>query len=448
MQLDAMAALARDKSHHNDAGGGRFRNPWPSAGQGMGFFKAMKCFVSDFQSVDLNPSEGLPPLMVPDWEAIHRPLAGMHQQRVTWLGHATFLVQIDGFNILTDPLFTHRCSPISWIGPSRYTPLPPSVLLPASLPQIHLVIISHNHYDHTSTATMEFLHSRERLEALRAALPARATPETFVEASPGPPLPKDNGADASGQRLVDLQELAPHWLVPAGVGELLASNDIPASHIHELDWWDSQGFRLRDLQLGNGAAAAGAGAAAPAIPELVAVCLPCQHFSGRSLTDRNDTLWASWALIGPTQRCYFGGDTGIRRVPEEVVPCCSTGTPADFGIAAEEAEIVALAAANLPICPAFEEIGRQLGPFDLAMIPIGAYSPRWFMSTVHLNPLDAVLVHKLVRAKKSIGMHWGTFKLTDEPIWEPPRRLKREAAREQMDEQEFIVLRHGETAVI
>jgi N-acyl-phosphatidylethanolamine-hydrolysing phospholipase D len=106
----------------------------------------------------MNPPEGLPKVMEPNWEAIYRPLPAQRQQ-VTWLGHATFLVQIDGFNILTDPIFTHRCSPMSWIGPSRFTPLPPSVLLPENLPQIHLVIISHNHYDHTSTDTISFLHS-------------------------------------------------------------------------------------------------------------------------------------------------------------------------------------------------------------------------------------------------------------------------------------------------
>jgi L-ascorbate metabolism protein UlaG (beta-lactamase superfamily) len=255
-----------------------------------------------------------------------------------------------------------------------------------------------------------------------------------------------NAADAIGTKLVDLQDLAPHWLVPLGIRSLIEGQGVASNRVHELDWWGTQGFRLQDLKLaGNGEQS---GVEKPTMPEITAVCLPCQHFSGRTLMDRNETLWASWALIGPTQRMYFGGDTGIRNVPKEAVPCCSTGTPADFGIAAEEAEREELRVANLPICPEFERIGNELGPFDLSLIPIGAYSPRWMMSNVHLNPLDSVLVHRLVKSKKSIGMHWGTFCLTDEPIWEPPRRLAREVAREHLEANDFIVMQHGETVVV
>lgn len=123
---------------------------------------------------------------------------------------------------------------------------------------------------------------------------------------------------------------------------------------------------------------------------------------------------------------YFAGDTGLRYVPKDHTGPLST----------------------LPKCPAFKEIGDKLGPFDLSAIPIGAYSPRWFMSPIHLDPEDAVEVHKDVRSKKSVGMHWGTFILTDEPVTEPPIRLKEEAKKGGLGEEEFVVINIGETLIV
>jgi len=113
--------------------------------------------------------------------------------------------------------------------------------------------------------------------------------------------------------------------------------------------------------------------------------VPCQHWSRRGVFDTNKSLWTSWVVSAPRHRVFFSGDTGY--------------------------------------CPVFEEIGRRFGPFDLALIPIGAYCPRWFMQPAHIDVGEAVQVHLDIGAKRSIGMHWGTFILTDEPIMEPPERL-------------------------
>lgn len=139
------------------------------------------------------------------------------------------------------------------------------------------------------------------------------------------------------------------------------------------------------------------------------LCLPAQHFSGRSATDANASLWCSWLLEVDGFRLYFGGDTGYGKV--------------------------------------FCQIGELCGPIDLALLPIGAYEPRWFMAPVHVSPEEAVLIHLDIDARQSIAMHWGTFRLTDEPMDEPPRRLRGALKTHQLDERVFQVLQHGETAL-
>lgn len=141
------------------------------------------------------------------------------------------------------------------------------------------------------------------------------------------------------------------YFVPLGIGAWFKSN-FPGYKCVELDWWGSS--KIGDVEF---------------------VCTPCQHFSGRTLWDRNKTLWSSWVVKSPNASFFFGGDTGYRSVPKD------HKGPLD----------------SLPVCPAFKEIGEKLGPFDLSAIPIGAYSPRWFMSPIHCDPEDAVCVHKDVR---------------------------------------------------
>jgi len=175
---------------------------------------------------------------------------------------------------------------------------------------------------------------------------------------------------------------------------------------------------------------------------LTIACTPCQHFSGRGLFDRNQTLWSSWSILG-TKRYYFAGygtflshiddrDTGYRSVAD-----------------GQDEETV-------PRCPAFKLIGRKYGPFDLASytpltstsdnsVPIGAYSPRHIMSPIHCSPADSVLLHHDIRSKLSVGMHWGTFTLTDEPVNQPPQKLKEALAKNGKTEEEFVAINIGET---
>lgn len=198
-----------------------------------------------------------------------------------------------------------------------------------------ILVLSHNHYDHLDYDTLKQLFS----------------------------LP--NGKPK------------PHVFCPLKVAPWLKTHlGLTEDGLTELDWWQD---RVAVLD-GN--------------RKIKVTCVPAQHFSGRGLLDRNQTLWAGWTFEalgeqdGPSakgKKVYFAGDTGYRTVPR--------GTT-------KEGE------KDLPTCPAFEEIGQKFGGFDVAAIPIGAYLPRNFMSTVHMDPSDAVCVHQLVKSKKSIGIHW------------------------------------------
>ncbi len=260
-----------------------------------------------------------------------------HETTVTWIGHASLLLQIDGINILTDPHLTERASPLSWAGPKRV--VPPGLTF-EDLPVIHMVLISHNHYDHLDLPTLQRL-SRQW-------------------------SPKHH----------------PRIFVPLGGKRFLEGKGL--SNVVEMDWWDQENFRGLTIH-----------------------AVPAQHFSSRTPFDRNTTLWAGYVLLNSRFRFYFAGDTGYS--------------------------------------PDFTEIGRRLGPMDLAAIPIGAYEPRWFMRAMHLNPEEAVLVHQDVQSRRSVGIHWGTFNLTDEPMDEPPKRLRAALLEASIPLEEFFVMQHGET---
>ncbi|GJJ76729.1 N-acyl-phosphatidylethanolamine-hydrolysing phospholipase D [Entomortierella parvispora] len=282
----------------------------------------------------------------------------------TWLGHACFLVQVEGVNILFDPVFSERCSPSQLAGPKRITP-PPCKL--DELPRVDIVVISHNHYDHLDLTTIKNLQ-------------------------------KDH---------------QPYFYVPLGNKAWFDSIGIK-DKVTECDWWDSHDLSFHDDKTG-----------------VKVVCTPCQHFTGRSLTDRYKTLWASWVIETIPKnvsekpiKVFFGGDTGYRYVPN--------GRDED----------------DMPHCPAFKEIGERIGPFDFSMIPIGAYSPRWFMSPIHCSPEDAVRVHEDIKSKRSVGMHWGTWVLTDEDVTEPPRRLEAAMKKRGHDPKIFDVMQIGETLTV
>ena len=254
-------------------------------------------------------------------------------RQVTWIGHSTLLVSINGQHILTDPIFIGRASPFSFFGPKRAGK--PAMEI-TELPPIDAVVISHNHYDHLSLPSLKALH----------------------ESQP------------------DI-----HYFVPLGLSDLLQKAGI--INITELDWWQSATH--------NGI-------------ELTAT--PVQHWSSRRGFDRNRTLWAGWMLKWPHFSFYFAGDTGYS--------------------------------------DDFIQTREKLGAPDLAAIPIGAYNPREFMKASHVNPEEAVQIFKDLMPKQAISIHWGTFKLTLEPLQEPPVRLTAALEEEGIEATRFLALTHGQ----
>ncbi len=156
--------------------------------------------------------------------------------------------------------------------------------------------------------------------------------------------------------------------------------------------------------------------------------------------DRNSTLWCGFLIRTKRHTIFFPGDTGYRTVAGDFQP--------SFGPAAEVEERTYLARTDEPTCPVFRTLGESVSSIDLALLPIGAYSPRAFMSTSHINPLDAVQIHCELRAKKSIACHWGTFILSDEPVFEPVKRLAREVQRAGLDADAFVAIPHGATVTL
>jgi N-acyl-phosphatidylethanolamine-hydrolysing phospholipase D len=263
---------------------------------------------------------------------------------VTWIGHATVLAQLGGLNVLTDPIFSQRASPLSFVGPARAQK--PGLWL-HELPHIDLVLISHNHYDHLDDDSVRAL-----------------------------------AAQAGG---------APLFVVPLGLKAWFAQRDI--TRVVELDWWQSH--KVGDVEV---------------------VLTPVQHWSGRSLADRNETLWGGYALFAAQLHLFFAGDTGFSK---------------DFADIRERfAERQGVA---------------QGGGFDIALLPIGAYEPRWFMQRQHVDPEEAVRIHRDLGAKASLGIHWGTFELTDESLDEPPRRLAQARQAQGVPDSAFFTLAIGQT---
>lgn len=176
--------------------------------------------------------------------------------------------------------------------------------------------------------------------------------------------------------------------------------------VTELDWWEDADLTLTPR-------ASGDAGEQQSITARIS-CLPCQHSSGRTGLDRDRTLWCSWGVsssstTSPTTRSvYFGGDTGYRAVPYVARGGDDWGP--EF--------------ANLPVCPQFAQIGRLRGPFDLGLIPIGAYAPRSVFSPMHANPVDAVEIFRDTQCRRAMGIHWGTWALTAEEVLEPPAMLR------------------------
>jgi L-ascorbate metabolism protein UlaG (beta-lactamase superfamily) len=301
--------------------GTRFFNP--GAPQVRGFLGLLRWKLSSRQQ----PS----PRFVGDVEPT-KPPAGVDgsELRITLINHATVLIQQSGSNILTDPIWAKRASPLTWIGPRRRRL--PGVRL-EDLPRIDIVLLSHNHYDHLDLATLRLLAKRGHSQ----------------------------------------------FVVPIGVARLLRSQGI--GPVSELDWGESLPLNGTTIH-----------------------SVPALHFSARGILDRNRTLWCGYMIEAAGRMVYFAGDTA-------------------FG-------------------DHFARIRERFGAPRLALLPIGAYEPRWFMSPVHMAPDDAARAHHILGAESSIAIHHGTFQLTDESL-DTPRRVLRESAPDS-----FLVLDNGQSVTL
>jgi N-acyl-phosphatidylethanolamine-hydrolysing phospholipase D len=275
------------------------------------------------RAVTRAPERGTPPKPLANDGAELRH-NGTHPT-ITWVGHATLLVQLAGVNVLTDPIWADHVGPPIF-GVSRL--VPPGIRF-EDLPRIQAVVISHDHYDHLDLGTV--------------------------------------------QRLA--REHNPTFFVPLGLRAWLLERGI--TNVVELDWWQSR-----------------------TLHGLTFTATPAQHSSGRGLFDQNERLWASWVVTGGGKRFFFGGDTGYT--------------------------------------PALAEIGKRLGPFDVAALPIGGYSAFTAKHPNHVNPEEALQLFDDLHARLLVPMHWGTFALNREPFREPPTRLL--AAALKRGEQEQIAL--------
>ncbi|HEU4747285.1 MAG TPA: MBL fold metallo-hydrolase [Gemmatimonadaceae bacterium] len=326
-------------AHHRPGGG--FINPW-EPGRTHGFLDFLKWTLLEKRkapeggrAVRATFPRADPSFVFPRPEPL--------QLTVTWIGHSSFLLQIGGLNVLLDPIWSDRASPLRFAGPRRRVP---AAVEFDAMPPIDAVVVSHDHYDHLDAMTVRRLIER---------YPAIA------------------------------------WLAPLGVGEFLRRRG--ARTVAECDWWEKS-----------------------VVGQLELTCVPAQHFSGRALNNRNSTLWCGWAIRSAHHSVLFAGDTALH--------------------------------------PEFGLISDRCGPFDVAILPIGAYEPRWFMGAVHMNPEDCMIAMEQVRGSGSarrlvlVGAHWGTFKLTDEPIDEPPARMRDIWRAGGLAEDDLWVMQHGETRAL
>lgn len=257
-----------------------------------------------------------------------------HEAVVTFINHATLLIQVRGFNFLTDPVFSERVSPLSWLGPKRVRE--PGLKI-SELPKIDFVLLSHNHYDHLDMAALTEL-----------------------------------------SRLFHPQIIAP-------LGNEKYLRDRGFENVSELDWWQS--LKISD--------------------SVNVTLTPAQHWSARSPFDHNQSLWGGFVLESEKLKIFFAGDTGYDQH--------------------------------------FKAIFQKFGAMDVSLLPIGSYDPQWFMKDQHMNPREAVLAHRDLGSRLSIGIHFGCFQLTDEGIDEPAIDLKKALIEFSVAQDHFFVPDHGQS---
>jgi N-acyl-phosphatidylethanolamine-hydrolysing phospholipase D len=310
----------------------------------------------------LPPAPQVPtPQVAADLDFIHRnaKAGGAMVPAMTWIGHATMLVQASGLNVLTDPIFSERASPVQFAGPARAHA--PGIAL-KDLPHIDVVVISHNHYDHLDRGSVGALANQ----------------------AGGPPL----------------------FLVPLGLKGWLEGIGIAGGV--ELDWWDEYAHGGPEGRPAGGR---------PADRRPVEFHLvPAQHWSSRCLSDRNKTLWGGWAILGADFQWFFTGDTGYSK---------------DFKDVREHFKA--------------RQSPAQGGGFDIALIAVGACLPRWFMKDQHVDLDEAVQIHLDLGAKRSVGVHWGTFQLADDPLDQPIHDLAGSCRAKGVAAESFFLLPIGGT---
>lgn len=251
--------------------------------------------------------------------------------RATFVNHSTALIQTDGLNILTDPVFSNCAGPVSFLGAKRVRA--PGIRF-EDIPPIDAVLLSHNHYDHMDLPTLKALEKRY---------------------SP---------------------------LFVAGLGNKKFLEKEGMKRVVELDWWETASIADRTVHF-----------------------VPAQHFSGRTPWNIDRSLWGGFVIESSQGGIYFAGDTGFGKF--------------------------------------FEQIQKRFQDIRLALLPIGAYEPRWFMSPIHISPDEAVRAHLLLRSSLSIGIHLGTFNLADEGIDTPSIQLDKSLLELGVGHEEFIILDHG-----
>jgi len=308
------------KTVHFD--GERFHNQDGVSGPGFG--DAIKWITTGSSPGPWSDYVNAPPGPAP------LPFVEKGRMRVTFVNHATMLVQLDGVNILTDPIWSERASPMTWIGPKRVRP--PGIRF-EDLPEIHAVVVSHNHYDHMDVETLKRLHDRFK----------------------------------------------PKFLVGLGNAQFLRREGINTAV--DMDWWQ-----------------------ATTLEGVTITAVPAQHGSNRGVCDRFKTLWTGFVFSGSEGYAYFAGDTGNGRH--------------------------------------FAQVRTLFGPARLAILPIGAFRPESFMAPIHLSPGEAVDAHRTLDATRSVGMHYGTFKLADDGQEEPVSALL--AALRPEEKERFWALDFGE----
>jgi len=250
---------------------------------------------------------------------------------VTFINHSTTLIQTDGINILTDPVFSDRAGPVSFIGTKRVHA--PGLRFD-DLPAIDTVLLSHDHYDHMDLPTLKVLEKR----------------------------------------------YSPFFVAGLGNKKFLEKEGM--KHVVELDWWERTDIGDKAVHF-----------------------VPAQHFSGRTPWGIDRTLWGGFVIEGSQGGIYFAGDTGFRNF--------------------------------------FEKIHEKFPEIRLALLPIGAYEPRWFMSPIHISPDEAVSAHLLLKSSLSIGIHLGTFRLADEGINDPYMNLNKAIREQGVEPEGFIILDPG-----